>query len=381
MQMRMPGSLIGRRWRRGVVVGLALAGGLGGLAAWSSRDPSPPRATFRGPEASRPQGFAPDGRTVLTSGPEGVVAWDAATWRARPPWALRAFKIAAFSRDGRTCLGEHGYDPESAKLCRVDVATGAILDTFAAGQPQVYHLDFGAGDGSARALLADRSGKLREAVAWDLATGAATRRPLLGPTRLGWYEPFPAGVAPGGRVVGYVAKAPDGVQLWDVEADAAIGPPLVNPGAPLAWHGNALAFSPDGTRLAVAREDGAIDLWDLPARARVATIVAHAAGISPQDLHFAPDGRTLASTGSYRRPTGWVDRSAVALRALAFGGNPALPGDGVVVVDVATGRRLARWPTAFQPRFAPDGRSIVTHESWDGTFAVRDAPTSPNRQD
>ncbi|MFI7027700.1 BTAD domain-containing putative transcriptional regulator [Microbispora rosea] len=61
-----------------------------------------------------------------------------------------------------------------------------------------------------------------------------------------------------------------------------------------------LAFSPDGSRLAAAGTDGAVALWDLRTRTRVAAFPGPLARTGPGEIHaraaaFSRDGRLLAS--------------------------------------------------------------------------------------
>jgi WD40 repeat protein len=55
----------------------------------------------------------------------------------------------------------------------------------------------------------------------------------------------------------------------------------------------ALAFHPDGTRLATAGRDGAVSLWDLTRGEEVARLPGHKSFV--WSLAFSPDGATLAS--------------------------------------------------------------------------------------
>jgi WD40 repeat protein/tRNA A-37 threonylcarbamoyl transferase component Bud32 len=76
----------------------------------------------------------------------------------------------------------------------------------------------------------------------------------------------------------------------------------------------AVAFSPDGTRIASAGADGAVKLWDRRTLREVRSLPGPAAGVTA--VAFAADGRRLAGGGA----------------------------DGTVCVwDTATGKRLASW--------------------------------------
>ena len=78
------------------------------------------------------------------------------------------------------------------------------------------------------------------------------------------------------------------VRLWDTDTNDELAILQKHTG----WT-NVLAFSPDGTRLASGSTDKTVQLWDPATGAHLATFAKHRRGIAA--LAFSPDGRTLAS--------------------------------------------------------------------------------------
>jgi len=56
-----------------------------------------------------------------------------------------------------------------------------------------------------------------------------------------------------------------------------------------------LAVSPDGRSLGFATREGAVELWDLTTRQRIASLPGH--GAPPSEIAFSPDGQFLATGG------------------------------------------------------------------------------------
>jgi WD40 repeat protein len=102
------------------------------------------------------------------------------------------------------------------------------------------------------------------------------------------------------------------------------------------YHG--LAFSPDGRTLALARNDGTIPLWELPA-ARERTVLRGHSGIV-RTVAFSPDGKMLATAGQDGRVVLWDAIRCIELRVLIEQGSSPVRG-------------LA---------FSPDGRSLGVAE-------------------
>lgn len=104
--------------------------------------------------------------------------------------------------------------------------------------------------------------------------------------------------------------------------------------------GRCLAFSPDGTRLAVACNDNGVRLWDWTAGKQVATLTGGYRGAAKHNevmsVAFTPDGQTLAAS---------------------------VPGAGITLWDLRTNRLKGQLPlpgdTAVEIAFTADSTELV----------------------
>jgi WD40 repeat protein/DNA-binding SARP family transcriptional activator len=323
--------------------------------------------------------FSRDGGTLATADDDGSVA----VWSVRAAALTETLeghsapvRAAVFSPDGRT-LFTAGYD---GSVIAFDVAGARRL-----GQPFRYASHIGGFPTGASAvspngsLFAVSPGPDRVSL-WR----AAARTPLTPVLR-----------GPVGDVNG-VAFSPDGTLLavagsrgtavWDRRTNKVIR-------AVPAQHGAAkAAFSPDGDRLAIAGADGTDTLLDLRTGRQTGRLTAKG---SVDDISFSPDGKLLASASLTGITTIWdvarqrkVDElaspSTIAAYAVSFS-----PDGKLVAVGDSSGR-LVFWnprsghqvgepivtpgadvdSVAFDPR----GRTLVTSNG-DGKLRLWDVPT------
>jgi WD40 repeat protein len=305
------------------------------------------RAILRTETAVTAVAFHPDGRTLVTGDPDGVLRWwDVSNlWAGVRPLAQRRWQAGPIVRlcfaPGGATLAVATLDGRVYPVPASVSPAEPLRPAFAARGPLAF-----APDGRALAV-ADPAGKV-----WLLDLPGGTVRLEL------------AGRLLGGRVL----APPDG-------RGGAVRVELPDLPGPV----DALAFSADGRLAALGRGDDSVTVWDLPGPRPRRLLAAPRAGL--HCLAFSADGARLAAAGGDRLVHFWDAASGQRcgelaghvelVRALAFSPNgrdlvAACVGGELLLWDVA-GAALPRqpWATLEVPReaaevvFSPDGRLLA----------------------
>jgi WD40 repeat protein/tRNA A-37 threonylcarbamoyl transferase component Bud32 len=297
--------------------------------------------------------FSRDGRTVVTGSSDCTARlWDAATGQPRSPPLTQAGPVwsVAMSPDQKWVLvGSGAYDNRHGEARLWDASTGqpARRPGDAAALPplphpaRVHSVAFSA-DGRTFLTVCSQEARL-----WRTADARPVGLPLRHPrpesTAPGVVARMSAAFSPDGSLVATAAE--DGsVRLWDVATGKSRGEPLRASGPVLS-----LAFNPDGTLLLTGGLDGVAQMWATGTGRRHGPALKNLGPVKATS--FSPDGR-LAATG------GAVEEADPELGAERF------PRGEVRLWRTATGRPfgtpLAHPGPVWSLAFSPGGRLLLT---------------------
>ena len=314
--------------------------------------------------------LSPDaGRLVASTDAGRVRIWNLASGEATdtqiPPRAGLQWSLI-YSTDGQYVIA---YEPYATDLYILDGSSGRVRTKLALPKPPVA-----VGSAGQRLVVAHDESLLR---IFEIPSGKElARRTAMRPSR-----DLAFVLSPDGKRLAYGANYPDSaVYLWDLEACRCI--------ARMPGHQNvvwAVAFSPDGRRLASASADETVRLWDGLTGAFIATLTGHARPVMA--VAFSPDSRYLASASVDQTVHLWDGRTGESLLALrghedeigtlAYNRNGVLASaaaDGTVRLwDPERALRLSslrgHHSYVYDVAVHPDGRHIAS-SAWDGTIRL-----------
>ena len=312
-------------------------------------NPSPLRCMTRQGVSNYSVMFSPDGKRLASAGPRSirsdglgedlaeVTIWDPisgqelCTLEGREPGMWSALTFSPDSQSVATGHHEGHGDGIIGKVVHVwDANTGRKVRTFAGHTQDVESVAFSP-DGR---FLASGSGKPSDAVGtdgelklWDIQTG----RELL--DLRGHITVFALAFSPDGRRLAS-AGGDQTIKLWDT----ATGKEALTLRGHLGTV-RSLAFSPNGQRLVSASHDMTVRVWDatpLNGKSDSADLTLRGHQGDVASVAFSPDGRYVVSAGLDRSIRVWDPHSGSELKRL-----PVPKGIPLTIVFSPDGRWLA----------------------------------------
>ena len=155
------------------------------------------------------------------------------------------------------------------------------------------------------------------------------------------------------------AGSPQDVEVWDIST-----------GKKVVWHCHSaeshslssLAWSPDGSRVALGEGEGLVTIWDTATAKRLLVLPDRAGEMEVSSVAWSPDGRRLAS-GSWETERLTIWDTATAKRLLVLPGRAGPMGVSTVAWS-PDGRRLASVGNSGQKNVG--GQTVKVWDTSDG---------------
>ena len=357
------------------------------------------------PGICRALAFSPDGRFLVNGGGDATTLWEVATGRkVTRHTSLPGTPVLWFSKDSKTLVTLNAS--EDTTICWIDTDTGKstvkkIENRLDSHPRAVYALTHD------KVAIAENSGIL---ALWNAKSGKKVST-LTGPA-----ERLQAEDVQGiefNRVIS-LAFSPDGtrlasgkkdrtVRLWDTTGNnepillqkQSLSPDLLRSTQELVDGPNVLLFSPDG-RILACGEGQNVKLWDITTGELITTFRGHIGLVDY--LAFSPDGSILASASEDGTVLYWninpetplppnITEHTHQVEAISFmnGGSSTLASvaySGIITLyDLETSQRTThRTKTAFENTrysleaiplaFSPDGTKLASK-------GILNTPTAP----